>query len=217
MNKYEPLIKELLDINYELYQKGYITPTGGNISARCTEEPEKILITPAHIYKRKLKPENLLIVDLNGKVLNDRKYKPTTEAPFHLAIYRARQDINAVIHTHTINTTILGLTNLDFLPVTAEAVMISRIPIIDWGSGTDELGQQIVDVLGNHGYFVQIQNHGLVVAGSSLQWASGVTDIIEIACRILVTCKMMGIEPKMLPEKVIASIQETMKIGGDVG
>jgi L-ribulose-5-phosphate 4-epimerase len=217
MDKTEALIKDLLDINYELYQKGYITPTGGNISARCPEDPDQIIITPAHLYKRTLTPDKMLIVDLHGKVLNGSKYPPTTEAPFHLAIFRARQDITAVIHTHTINTTIMGLTGLELLPVTAEAAMISRLPVIPWGSGTEELGQQIVEALGKHGYFVLIQNHGLVVGGPSLQWASGVTDMIEVISRILVTCKMMGIEPKVLPDKVIAAIQESAKIGASVG
>jgi ribulose-5-phosphate 4-epimerase/fuculose-1-phosphate aldolase len=217
MDKIEALMKDLLDINSELYQKGYITPTGGNISARCPDDPEQVIITPAHLYKRTLTPEQMLIVDLHGKVLNDRKYPPTTEAPFHLAIFRARPDIKAVIHTHTIHTTIVGLTNMELLPVTAEAVMLSRLPIIPWGSGTDELGQQIVDALGKHGFFVVIQNHGLVVGGPTLQWASGVTDMIEVVCRILVTCKMMGIEPKVLPDAVIAAIQESAKKGAAVG
>jgi ribulose-5-phosphate 4-epimerase/fuculose-1-phosphate aldolase len=159
----------------------------------------------------------MLTIDLDGNVLNDSKYKPSSETPFHTAIYRNRPDINAVIHTHTINTTILTLTNLDFLPITAETAGIGRIPTIDWTSGTAESGQQVVNALGKNGYFVQIQNHGLVVAGPSLQWAAGITDMIEIQCKILVTCKMMGMTPKVLPKEIVEAIQNAQKKGQSIG
>ncbi len=210
MDKYQTLMEELLDINYELYQKGYITPTGGNISMRCTDEPEKVIITPSHIYKRKLKPEHMLIVDLKGNVLNDRKLKPSTETPFHLGIYRARNDINAVIHTHAIYTTILGLTDTKFIPVNAEIAMLNKIPIIDWTSGTEESSKAVVNALGKNGYFVLIQNHGLVVAGPSLTWASEVTDMIEVSCKILVTCRMIGIEPHVISQNIVELIRSKM-------
>ena len=217
MNNVDKLMSELLMFNSELYQKGYITPTGGNISARLTDDPNKVLITPSQIYKKILAPEHMLTIDLDGNVLNDSKYKPSSETPFHTAIYRNRPDVNAVIHTHTINTTILALTNLEFLPITAETAGIGHIPTIDWTSGTAESGQQVVNALGKNGYFVQIQNHGLVVAGPSLQWAAGITDMIEIQCKILVTCKMMGMAPKVLPKEIVEAIQNAQKKGQSIG
>jgi ribulose-5-phosphate 4-epimerase/fuculose-1-phosphate aldolase len=210
MEKYQSQMEELLDITYELYQKGYITPTGGNISMRCPDEPANILITPSGIYKRKLKPEHLLIVDLQGNVLNDRKYKPTTEAPFHLGIYRARSDVNAVIHTHAMYTTILGLTDTKFIPINAEVAMLTKLPIIPWNSGVNA-SSPVVEALGKKGYFVLIQNHGLVVAGPTLSWASGVTDMIEISCRILITCRMMGVEPHVIAPATVEMIRSKME------
>jgi ribulose-5-phosphate 4-epimerase/fuculose-1-phosphate aldolase len=64
---------------------------------------------------------------------------------------------------------------------------------------------------------VQIQNHGLVVAGPSLQWAAGITDMIEIQCKILVTCKMMGMAPKVLPKEIVEAIQNAQKKGQSIG
>ena len=210
MDKYQDLMEELLDINYEFYQKGYITPTGGNISMRCPDEPEKIIITPSHIYKRRLKPEHMLIVDLQGNVLNDRKYKPSSETPFHLGIFRARHDINAVIHTHAIYTTILGMTDTKLIPVNAEIAMINKLPMIDWTSGTEQTSQAVVQALGKNGYFVIIQNHGLVVAGPTLTWAAEVTDMIEVSCKILVTCRMMGVEPHVISQNTVDLIRAKM-------
>jgi ribulose-5-phosphate 4-epimerase/fuculose-1-phosphate aldolase len=213
MDNYQALMEELLDINYEFYQKGYITPTGGNISMRCTDEPEKIIITPSHIYKRRLKPENMLIVDLMGNVLNGRKLKPSTETPFHLGVYRARKDINAVIHTHAVYATILGLTDTKFVPVNAEIAMLQKIPIIGWTSGTEESSKAVVTALDKNGYFVLIQNHGLVVAGPTLTWAAEVTDMIEVSCKILVTCRMMGVEPHVIPQNIVDLIRSKMQQG----
>jgi ribulose-5-phosphate 4-epimerase/fuculose-1-phosphate aldolase len=211
MDKYLAQMEELLDINYEFYQKGYITPTGGNISMRCPDDPGKVIITPSHIYKRRLKPEHLLIVDLDGNVVNDRKYKPSTETPFHLGIHRARSDVNAVVHTHAIHTTILALTETKFIPVNAEIAMLTKLPIIDWCSGTEESSRAVVQALDKHGYFVIIQNHGLVVAGPTLTWAAEVTDMIEVSCRILVTCRMMGVEPHVIPQDIVDLIRSKLK------
>ena len=211
MEKYQALMEELLDINFEFYQKGYITPTGGNISMRCPDEPGNVIITPSHIYKRRLKPEQMLVVDLQGNVVNDRKLKPSTETPFHLGIYRARNDVNAVVHTHAIYTTILGLTDTKFIPVNAEVAMLSSLPIIDWASGTEESSRAVVKALDKNGYFVIIQNHGLVVAGPTLTWAAEVTDMIEVSCRILVTCRMMGVEPHVIPQNVVDLIRSKLK------
>ncbi|HTX80027.1 MAG TPA: class II aldolase/adducin family protein [Longilinea sp.] len=206
MNKYQGMMDELLDMTYELYQRGYVTPTGGNLSMRCPDDPGKILITPTSVYKRKLKAEHLLFVDLQGNVL-EGKFKASVETPIHLAIYRARSDVNVVIHSHTIYTTIWALTHLPFQYITGETVMMDKLPIIDWTSGTEEAGKVVTNALGKEGHFVVIQNHGLVVAGPTLDWVAGVTDMIEVACQIMVTCQMMGKAPELLSEKSIAMVR----------
>jgi ribulose-5-phosphate 4-epimerase/fuculose-1-phosphate aldolase len=205
MSKYQALMDDLLDTTYELYQRGYVTPTGGNISMRCPDDPGKILITPTSIYKRKLKAEHLLFVDLQGNVL-EGKYKQSVETPIHLAIYRARSDVNVVIHSHTIYTTIWALTHTPFLPISGEVVMLGKLPVIDWVSGTEEAGKAVTNAMGKDGHYVVIQNHGLVVAGPTLDWVAGITDMIEVACKILVTCQMMGKDPEVLSPKSIEAV-----------
>ncbi len=217
MDKNQALLAELLDINLEFYNKGYITPTGGNISARSTVDAGRIAITPSQVYKRRLCPEQMLWLDMEGNNVGECKIKASTETPIHLAVYRARPDIQAVIHTHAPYANLYGLTNLPWLPVCAEAVMLQGLPIIEWTSGTEESGRQVAEAIGKRGYFVLIRNHGLVVGGPSLSWTAGVTDMIEVVCRMLVTCRMMGAEPQVLTPAFIEAIQAKSRSGEAVG
>jgi L-fuculose-phosphate aldolase len=217
MSKNDALVAELLDINLEFYNKEYITPTGGNISARSLDDPEKIVITPSQVYKRRLCPEQMLWLDLQGNNVGESKIKASTETPIHLALYRARPDIRAVIHTHPVYTNIFGLTNLKWLPIDAEAVMLRGMPIIEWTSGTEESGRMVAEAIGQKGAGCLIRNHGLVVGGPSLTWAAGVTDMIEVVCKMLVTCKMMGMEPQLMAPASIEAILMKARTGEAVG
>ncbi len=217
MNKNDALVAELLDINLEFYNKEYITPTGGNISARSADDPQKIVITPSQVYKRRLCPEQMLWLDMQGNNVGECKIKASTETPIHLAVYRSRPDIQAVIHTHPVYTNLFGLANLKWLPIDAEAVMLQGMPIIEWTSGTEESGRVVAQAIGQKGAFVLIRNHGLVVGGPSLTWAAGVTDMIEVVCKMLVTCKMMGVEPQVLAKPLIEAIQAKSRSSEPVG
>jgi L-fuculose-phosphate aldolase len=204
MEQYLPIINELLDIKDELYAKGLITPFGGNISVRCPDDPKKVIITPGSVYKKNLRPDQFLCVDLEGNILNESKYKTTSETPIHLTILRDRLDINAVIHTHPIYTTIFGIIDIEFLPITSDAVILGELPIVEWTrTGTAESGQVLSQAFSKGGLFAVIRNHGLVVGGPTLQFASGITTMIEDTCKALVISKNMGIAPKLLSQEDI--------------
>jgi len=212
MDAYASIKKELLEIKDDLYAKGLITPFGGNISVRCPDEPSRVLVTPSGVYKKYLKPEQLLYLDLQGNMLEKNALKPTSETPIHLAIMRARPDVNAVVHTHPVYATAFAIAGLEFQPITADAAIIGSLPIVEWTvTGSQESGEVISRALAGHQNYVLIRNHGLFVCGSSLQHAAGVTDMIEAICKGLVLCKMMGVDPRVLPPEKVALIQELMK------
>ena len=95
---------EIISIVDELYDGGLITPKGGNVSARVPDA-EELWITPTQLYKGGLTEETLIRVNMKGRKLEGRD-RPSVELPMHLQVYKTRDDVGAVIHTHAPMATI---------------------------------------------------------------------------------------------------------------
>lgn len=199
--------EELLRVVEELYTVGCITATGGNVSVRSSV-PGRILITPTRLFKGELCAELLVRIDLEGRALDEGAPSPSSEWPMHCAVYRARSDVQAVVHAHAPQANILALSELPFLPVSAEAAFLGDIPRVPFVMpGTKELASAVVEALAG-GSAVLMQNHGLLVAASSLRRAADLVEIIERTAEVIVGCYAVGREPPTLPEGVVATLRE---------
>lgn len=161
-----------------LFNRGLISALGGNISARLPGSNE-FWITPSGVFKGELEPDDLVKVDLSGRVI-EGFLRPSIETPFHAKIYEKRADVNAVVHSHNPITTGLALAGIEIQPVTIEAaVVLRRVKIAPWAfPGTEALARIVGEHIEGTRALV-LMNHGVIGVGSNLLEAETIVETLE--------------------------------------
>ena len=175
--------KKIVDIGLRMVNYGLTYASLGNISVRIDDE--KILITPSGIRFDEMKPEQIVLVNIEGSVLEKNK-KPSTELPMHLEIYRHIPKAKAIIHAHAPFATALlpVIGSLDSDTEDAKTFDLSRIVSCEYApAGTKELARNVVRVLKDYEATV-IPNHGVVVRGENLDIALKRLEALENIARI---------------------------------
>jgi ribulose-5-phosphate 4-epimerase/fuculose-1-phosphate aldolase len=198
------LKEELTTITTELYHAGLVTASGGNLSVRSVEYENAAWITPSQIFKGNLKPDQMILIDMEGKNIGGEG-KPSVESVYHAGVMKMRSEINAVVHTHAPLSTIFGMTDMEVLPITTEAIFMMNFPNIPWYlGGTKDLANAVMECVGATkvgGAF--LRNHGLMTVGKTLRQAADMSYMVEHTVDILLKCKMAGLQPSTIPDKAI--------------
>ncbi|CEO88458.1 class II aldolase/adducin family protein [Syntrophaceticus schinkii] len=160
----ESEVQAVLETGKIIINSGLVSGTWGNISVRLSN-PDSFLITPSGVPYHELTAEDLVIIDLQGEVLAGR-LKPSSETPLHAAIYRARQDINGIVHTHSSYASVFTVTRKPLPPVLEEMAQLlgGDVRVAPYApAGTDELAAAAVRCSwGTVSAVFVLANHGVV-------------------------------------------------------
>jgi L-fuculose-phosphate aldolase len=174
-----------------MYRLGFAPGTSGNLSARLGEG--RILATPTGCSKALLRPSDMVIVDPDGHLLSGTR-NVTSEIGMHLAVYRGRPDVNAVVHAHPPIATGFASCGLALdAPLCAELIMtLGAIPLAPYATtGTDEVGASLQPFLHDHDAIL-MANHGLVTYGKDLLDAFMKMETCEHFAQVSLTARQLG-------------------------
>ena len=214
----QALRKEIVRVGRLMYEKGFIAASDGNISARL--DLRRILITPSGLHKGFLEPEQLLVVDGDGRRVGpstaaNRKLKPTSELPMHLEAYRQRPDIQAVVHAHpptTVALSIAGVPLADCL-LPEVIVFLGIIPTTAYATpASEENVRAIRELIANHDALV-LQRHGSLTVGDSPMQAFMRLETVEQNSRIAFMLKQMGASHPLPAAEVEKLLQQRREMG----
>jgi L-ribulose-5-phosphate 4-epimerase len=201
----EAMKAELWKLHRMLPEEGLVTWTSGNVSAR---DPESglVVIKPSGIMYDALRPEDHVVVTLDGEVV-EGTLKPSSDTASHLYIYRHRPDVHGVVHTHSPYATAFAANGMS-IPVylTAHADEFGQaIPCAGFALiGGEEIGQQVVETIGTCAA-VLLKNHGVFTVGKSAQRAVKAAVMVEDIARTVHFARQLG-RPDELPAEVVEKL-----------
>jgi L-fuculose-phosphate aldolase len=212
------LRQQIVRVGRLLYDKGFISASDGNISARM--EPGRILITPSGLHKGFLEPDELLFVDEEGhrvgaSTTTSRKLKPTSELPMHLAAYSLRPDIGAVVHAHPPTTIALSIAGIPLADCLLPEVIVSLglIPTTEYATpSSDENVRAIREFILNHDALV-LQRHGTVTVGSDPMQGFMRLETVEQNARVAYMLAQLGVHNPLSPDEVSKLLKQREEMG----
>ncbi|WP_300410219.1 L-fuculose-phosphate aldolase [Lagierella sp.] len=183
---------ELVDGGNKLLDLGLTKGTGGNLSIYIRDEG-LMLITPSGIEYPNLKPEDMVLMDLKGNIV-EGDLKPSSEHRMHSIVYETRDDINAIVHSHT---TYCGAVSCLRENLKAVHYMIAvgggkDVRCAEYATfGTEELAKNALRAMEDR-KAVLLANHGLLAGAEDIANAINITDELEFVAKIYFLTKSVG-------------------------
>ena len=189
-----------------IYNYRMTTTSGGNLS--ILDENGDMWITPSRIDKGCLKPSDIVCVKKDGTIVGP--HKPSSEYPFHRAIYNIRPDIKAVIHAHPVNLVAFScagkVPNTNITPKIG--ALNGKVAFAPYGiPGSEDLGAKIAAEFAKGANDVILESHGVCCGGTSLQHTFTRFETVELACRAEIKANMLG-KPNYLTDEQVKELDE---------
>lgn len=183
--------QEICEIGDRLYKKGFAAANDGNISYRVGEN--EVVCTPTGISKGFMKPDDLCLVDMEGKQTAGRR-KATSEIKLHLAIMKERADVKSVVHCHPPHATAFGIARepIPQCVLPEVEIFLGDVPIAKYDlPGSQDFANTILPFVHKSSVII-LANHGTVSFGETVEKAYWATEILDAYCRMLILAKSLG-------------------------
>ena len=204
--------QKLIDAGRILAKSGFGDLTRGHVSVRVPGRPEWFYMKAHSIGFDEITPGNILTMDLDGKVVAGTA-RPHSEVFIHSEIFRARPDVEAVIHAHPTHTVALSALSAPIRPLSqGGAVFVDCLPVY---TGTIDLirrpdqGKGVADALGPH-QAVLMRHHGVAMAGRSLEEVVILLEMLETAAEIQLKAMAAGALVEEFPPEDVQTLKRKL-------
>ncbi|WHE06328.1 L-ribulose-5-phosphate 4-epimerase [Thermoanaerobacterium thermosaccharolyticum] len=203
----ENLKQRVYKMNMMLPKNNLVTMTSGNVSGR---DPETglVVIKPSGVLYDDMTPEDMVVVDLDGNVV-EGKLKPSVDTATHLYVYRHRNDVNGIVHTHSPYATSFAALGRS-IPVYLTAIADEfgcAIPVGPYAKiGGEEIGKAIVDYIGESPAIL-MKNHGVFTIGNSPEAALKAAVMVEDTAKTVHLSLLLG-TPDVIPDEEVKRAHE---------
>ncbi len=207
------LRERLAKVAQQIWDDGLTYGTAGNISAKIPETTN-ILIKPSGMRFCDLTPEDFLIVDIYTRELISGERKPSVETPFHTLMYKSRDYVGGVVHTHSHYAVVLGTAGVELVPMGmglySAPCLIKGVGVAKYAPpGTDQLADSVDEGLGER-CAVLMPHHGMMAVGKTIEEAYHIAKAVEDLAKFQFEVMQVGRVPPV-PESMKKSFLEIMK------
>lgn len=203
---------DLIYYGKKLLDSGMTLGTGGNLSV-FDRAAGLMYITPSGIEFGLIQPEDIVVLDLEGRVVSGSRV-PSSEWAMHLIFYQERTDIDAVIHAHTTYSTVFACLN-EPLPASHYMLAVAGPDVRCApyaGFGTRELAEHAFEGMRDR-KAVLLANHGIIAGETSLKRTFNVLEEVEYCAKIHILARSIG-SPVLIPEAEMTHMAERFKTYG---
>lgn len=206
------LRNEIVMLCHRMYGRGLISGAEGNVSARLG--PDGILVTPSGINKGFITVDDLVVTDMNGRLVSGDR-PASSETLMHLKAYELRPDVQAVVHAHPPCAVALTLAGYGLAePLLPEVVLLlGRIPTARYAMPSSPEGAEVIQELIEDHNALLLDRHGSLTVGADLTMAYNLLELVEHAAKIVLAARQAG------PVTVLAEpeIAKLVRLGLDKG
>ncbi|MEW5961055.1 MAG: class II aldolase/adducin family protein [Chloroflexota bacterium] len=207
MLQVKPELKQaIVDTGRLMIRQGLTVGTWGNVSLR---DPGTglIYISPSGMDYEEIQAEDVVVLNNKIEVVEGQRV-PSVERGMHVTIYNARPEVNAVVHTHPLYSTVLGVNRMelpgiseDFVQIVADKIVCSEYAL----PGTMALAENVVEALGERNA-VLLPNHGTLCVGQTMKHALIVCHVVEKTAHIYLMARSVG-TPHLISDEDIEAMQ----------